>query len=176
MTLLQPPIWFISADFRTTAASFSHTSLFKTKVSKIYRGFQFFTTLHWTVLSFWRVRDARIKSHVKMSWFYSSSGNFGAPDGPSENPSCSQAEWKAHNDWSSWITSQSPVHRGAGAFWEEERVNAVPARVHVNLLAVSGASNRGEGGKLISIQNKSNRTTQVCSVIRASGSQTMAWN
>lgn len=53
-------------------------------------------------------------------------------------------------------------------------MKAVPARVHVNLLAVSGASNRGEGGKLISIQNKSNRTTQVCSVIRASGSQTMA--
>lgn len=66
------------------------------------------------------------------------------------------------------------MHIGAGAFWKEERVKAALARVHVNLLAVSGASNRGEGGKLISIQNRSNRTTQVCSVIRASGSQTTA--
>lgn len=66
------------------------------------------------------------------------------------------------------------MHGGVGAFGEEERAKAVLARVHVNLLAVSGASNRGEGGKLISIQNKSKRTTQVCSVIRASGSQTTA--
>lgn len=81
----------------------------KQKSAKYITDFQFFTTLHWTVLSFCRVGEVRIKSHVKMSWFYSSSGNFGAPDGPSENPSCSQAESKAHNDWSRFGLNNKPV-------------------------------------------------------------------
>lgn len=109
VTSLQPPIWFISADFRTMQPPFHTHHSSKQKSAKYIKDFNFSQLWTETVLSFWRVRDFRNKSHVKMSWFYSSSGNFGAPDGPLENHSCSQAESKAHNDCSSFGVNKQPV-------------------------------------------------------------------
>lgn len=89
----------------------------KQKSAKYMTDFNFSQLWTETVLSFWRVRDVRIKSHVKMSPFYSSSGNFGAQMAhqkitvvvrQSRRPTMTEAALV-------WITSQAPLHMGGRA-------------------------------------------------------------